>query len=300
MKHTRTLTLGLVLGVSVRRVELPDFKDVLLARLAIILALGVILSFGGKVGSQETEIQYETLILERRIGTITRDVINVRSCSSTSCGITQKLYKGDEESVLSEEEGQSIQGVSLWYEIESGYVWSELMSVSVIHTCADPEEGQSVDISEATGAEDDPHIYCSAGAAADDIWVAVWDYTWREPFGNMERMDMSSDGQILEIYLYVWCISKLFPTCDLYNNSFIVLGTDFVAEFPWLINDKSLTKIRARDAEPTPITIKYEVDAGVDTTQALSLYTSTFDGSAYFNIGHREPPVEIEQEATQE
>ena len=166
MKHMGTMTLSMRLSVSIRGIEVIDFYNVLLTRLAIILALGVVFGFGTKVESQAAEIQESTLTLERRIGTITRDVINVRSCASTSCSIAEKLRRGDKESVLGEEDGQSIPGVSLWYEIESGYVWSELMSVSVIRTCPEPEEGQSVTISEAIGTADDPHLYCAAGAVA--------------------------------------------------------------------------------------------------------------------------------------
>ena len=299
MKLQAPMALSLGFSVFVRGVELPDFKNALLARLAIILALGVIFGFEAKVESQEDEIQYGTLILERRIGTITRDVINVRSCSSTSCGITQKLYKGDEEYVLGEEEGQSIQGVSLWYEIESGYVWSELMSVSFTHTCPDPEEGQSVTISEATGLEDDPHLYCSAGAVANDLWAAVWDYRWRDQSGSIENM-FARGGKILEIELYAWCISQTSPTCDLYKSSYLVLGDDFVAEFPAFINNPISEKIRSGDDKPTPVTLNFHVDGDTIGAESLVLYTSTFDGSAFFNIGYREPPPEVEQEATQE
>ena len=297
MKHMGTMTLSMRLSVSIRGIEVIDFYNVLLTRLAIILALGVVFGFGTKVESQESEIQESTLTLERRIGTITRDVINVRSCASTSCSITERLHRDHKEDVLGEEDGQSIQGVSLWYEIESGYVWSELMSVSVIHTCFEPEE---VTVSEAIGTADDPHLYCAAGAVAKDLWIAVWDYTWREPSDNTERMFVSSENRILELSLKVWCVSDESPTCDLYKSDFTILGSDFAEDLPWLINEDISVKIRAGGSKSTKITLNFEVPNDTDNVEELVLYSSTFDGPAYFNIGHREELPDAEQDSLQE
>ena len=158
------------------------------------------------------------------------------------------------------------------------------MSVSVIHTCFEPEE---VTVSEAIGTADDTHLYCAAGAVAEDLWMTVWDYTLREP-GKTERRYISSESRILELTLKIWCISDESPTCDLYKTDFTILGSDFAEDLPWLINEEISVKIRAGSSKSTKITLNFEIPGDIDSAEELALYSSTFDGSAYFNLGHRE------------